>query len=52
MSAFLFWLLWHVPLGPLAPYVLALAMGSKAVRVRHGGATNNKVKDDGSDQPD
>jgi len=27
MVRFLFWLLWHVPLGRLAPWVMGLALG-------------------------
>jgi hypothetical protein len=27
MKRFLFWLVWHVPLGSLAPLVLGLAIG-------------------------
>lgn len=27
MRQFLFWLIWHVPLGSLAPWVLGLAIG-------------------------
>lgn len=30
----LFWLVWNVPLGPLAPWVLGLAMGRKPRRVK------------------
>jgi len=26
------WLFWHVPLGPLAPWVLGIALGSKPQR--------------------
>jgi hypothetical protein len=29
---FLFWLVWNVPLGRLAPWVFDLAMGQKGVR--------------------
>ena len=28
MRRFLFWLVWNVPLGPLAPFVLGLAVGA------------------------
>ncbi len=30
------WLVWNVPLGKLAPYVLSLAMGSTPHRVNPG----------------
>lgn len=33
MSRFLFWLLWHVPLGPLAPVVMGWALGRPAEKV-------------------
>ena len=29
----LFWLVWNVPLGKLAPYILGIALGSKPQRV-------------------
>lgn len=32
-SRILFWLVCNVPLGPLAPYMLAWALGSRAVKV-------------------
>lgn len=32
VRSFLFWLVWHVPLGRLAPWVLGLALGSKPQR--------------------
>jgi len=32
MKRFLFWLVWNVPLGPLAPWVLGLALGSKPMK--------------------
>lgn len=28
MRRFLMWLVWNVPLGPLAPYILGLAVGA------------------------
>ena len=34
MRRFLFWLLFHVRLGPLAPWVLGLALGRRAKRVK------------------
>lgn len=33
MSRFLLWLVFNVPLGRLAPYVLGLALGSKPERI-------------------
>lgn len=27
MRQLLFWILWHVPLGPLAPWIMGLALG-------------------------
>lgn len=33
LRRFLFWLLFNVNLGPLAPHVLAWAIGSKAQKV-------------------
>jgi hypothetical protein len=32
---FLFWLVWNVPLGPLAPWVMGLALGRKPREVKH-----------------
>ncbi len=39
MRYFLFWLVFNVPLGPLAPWVLGLALGSwpKRVKMIEGG---------------
>jgi len=37
MRRFLFWLVWCVPLGRLAPYVLGLALGRKPNVVRRPG---------------
>lgn len=33
MRRLLFWLVWHVPLGRFAPWVLGLALGSRPERV-------------------
>lgn len=33
MRRLLFRLVWHVPLGPLAPFVLALTLGRKPIRI-------------------
>lgn len=33
MRKFLFWLVWNVPLGKLAPIVLGIALGSKPSRI-------------------
>lgn len=30
----LFWLVWNVPIGPLAPWVLGLALGGRPRRVK------------------
>ena len=38
MRSFLMWLVWNVPLGRLAPWVLGLAMGSKPIKEK----TNDK----------
>lgn len=34
MSRLLIWLVWNVPLGPLAPWVLGLALGRKPQKVK------------------
>jgi hypothetical protein len=34
MRRFLFWLVFNVPLGPLAPWVMGLALGSKPREVK------------------
>lgn len=34
MRAVLFWMVWNVPLGPFAPWVLGLAMGSRSRRIK------------------
>ena len=34
MRGFLFWLVQNVPLGPLAPYILGLALGRKPRKVK------------------
>lgn len=33
ISKFLMWLVWNVPLGKAAPWVLGLALGSKPERI-------------------
>ena len=34
MRGFLFWLVQNVPLGPLTPYILGLALGRKPRKVK------------------
>lgn len=41
LRKFLFWLVWNVPLGALAPWVLSLAVGSAAVKVESQASTAN-----------
>ena len=36
MSVILFWIVFNVPLGPLAPYVLGIALGRKPNAVLGG----------------
>ena len=44
MRRFLFWLVWNVPLGNLAPYVLGLALGQKPERMnREANDENNNT---------
>lgn len=44
MRRILFWMVWNVPLGKLAPYVLALAMGSKPIKKENmEESTNEKI---------
>lgn len=34
MKRFLVWLVWNIPLGPVAPWVLGLSVGSRPERKR------------------
>jgi len=34
MRGILFWLVWHMPLGRLAPWMLGLALGQRPRKVR------------------
>ena len=36
MRRLLFWIIWHIPLGILAPWVLGLAIGRVPMEVRDG----------------
>jgi len=36
MRRFLFWLVWNIPLGRFAPWILGLAFGSKPHKVETG----------------
>jgi hypothetical protein len=36
MRKLLFWLVWNIPLGRFAPWILGVALGSKPIKLKAG----------------